>query len=565
MNFFTITYSNLMKTKNVFSLLTAVLTFATAFVLTGCSDDDSDVHRGVLNFQNLKDTSYHEGSSVTVSSGSKPQKGQKHRSSDNFSTASLSGEDPQYMIVSCPDGVGFELNIDRSGSDEVYDDDVYNGCILPYRNSSKFYISNPRGATSDFEVTFTALTRYGIGEFVSSPGRKLKGESHRASRNMLLLDTSTRYKVHCTDPSVTFGLYLDIPLLSDDKIALKLKDGDIINIPPGGYEDCYITDPVGASGAFQVCFEEYTVEWMTALDDNTLISDISIPGTHDTGTYALEELNFGFSKCQNMSIMDQLDFGIRYFDLRVTSGLDIEHGGIPCNVSFDEIVWDTREFFRKHPGETVIFELTGDSDFVTKFNDYLETSDCSRYFWLGNYVPRLGEVRGRIMIVRRYTYDDVQGLDFASNGVWPKDGSKHGKNADGIDYYIEDKYFDAGSTTNHDTHKKRDVLYEAFDYKLAHPGTLCISFSSISASIHTPYQFMWGGGSPGVDPRMCDVLSSKLTELQSGVNPVGIVVMDYYNRNCKDDFAHVVELLINTNFPDDRKIFKMSGLHSTED
>jgi len=536
-----------------------------AFFMQSCSDDDDVAPYRSFKFENLKGEAYSEGNSVSVTSEKGPQKGQKHRSSNNFSTSSLQGSKgaPNYMVVSCPDKVTFDLNVDKSGTDEVYDNDVYNGAILPYRNSDKFYIANPSGASSSFTVKFTAVYLEGAGMIVSSPGRVREGQSHRASLNFTLPYGGSRFKVHCTNPSVVFGIFEDVTAASDNRMASQVTDGDYIN-RSRNKDNYYITEPSNANGPFQVYFEPVEVEWMSELDDNLSVADISIPGTHDTGTYALEPINFGESKCQNFNIDHQLQFGIRYFDLRVDASMNITHGGLPCNVSFDEVVKSSTDFLKAHNREFIIFEITGDEDFHAKFNSYLTGNPTlASYFWKNNYVPKLSEVRGKIMIIRRYECSTTEGLDFFTSGVWPDDTSKSGTNPDGVVYNIEDRYFKASSTDDHDTHEKKDKLYEAIDYKLSHPGTLSIAFSSISFSVsHTPYEFMWGGGLPAVSPRMCDVLEDKLIGLIGTKSPVGIIVMDYFNANGHDDVTHITELIIDTNFYNGNMPFVPSRLHS---
>lgn len=547
--------------QSIFSLTAA---FALLCILQGCSSDDEPKRRA-MHFATATEETHTEGTSVTVHSEATHQSGQKHRSSNNFSTSSLkdkSGNEPTYMLVSCPEGVTFDINIDQHGTDPVWNNDVYNGAILPYHSEEKFYISNPAGAGSSFDVTITAIFPCNDNVFVSSPGRHLEGQSHRSGLNFVLPSKYARFRVRCSNPDVSFGIEEDVTG-SDNKIARKVKDGDIVNLSCSKH-NYYIYETQGASKAFQVIFEPLTVEWMSQISDNTLISDLTIPGTHDTGTYALEAVNFGYSKCQNMNMTLQLEAGIRYFDLRVTGGMDLEHGGLPCNVSFDQIASATTEFLENHDGETVIFELSGGSDFVANFNKYLnDKPEIKKYFWMENYVPKLSEVRGRIIVLRRYAYDSKQGLDFNTNSPWPHDGVGQGKNVDNINYYIEDKYF---TSLEHDTHEKRDLINEAFDYKLSHPGTLCITFTSISATLHTPYQYMWGGGTPAIDPVISDVLAERLKNLQSEENRIGIVVMDYFNRNGHDDTAHIVELLINQNFSDPaKKPFDINRIHSSYD
>ena len=55
--------------------------------------------------------------------------------------------------------------------------------------------------------------------------------------------------------------------------------------------------------------------WMSYIHDDTKISDISIPGTHDSGaTHSIFDVA---GKCQDLSIKQQLRVGVRFFDLRL--------------------------------------------------------------------------------------------------------------------------------------------------------------------------------------------------------------------------------------------------------
>ena len=54
--------------------------------------------------------------------------------------------------------------------------------------------------------------------------------------------------------------------------------------------------------------------WMTAIDDDTKIAMLTIPGTHDAATSTCA----GPGKCQTLAISGQLEHGVRAFDLRPT-------------------------------------------------------------------------------------------------------------------------------------------------------------------------------------------------------------------------------------------------------
>ncbi|KAG5271699.1 hypothetical protein AALO_G00182990 [Alosa alosa] len=60
--------------------------------------------------------------------------------------------------------------------------------------------------------------------------------------------------------------------------------------------------------------EPYDIGWMKSIDNNKFISDITVPGTHDTMA-----LHWGsFVECQAWSLETQLKAGIRYLDLRTS-------------------------------------------------------------------------------------------------------------------------------------------------------------------------------------------------------------------------------------------------------
>lgn len=57
---------------------------------------------------------------------------------------------------------------------------------------------------------------------------------------------------------------------------------------------------------------------MKNLNDSTDVSTLSIPGTHDSATYATPCYGFvKLSQCQVLSIKEQLSSGIRYLDIRI--------------------------------------------------------------------------------------------------------------------------------------------------------------------------------------------------------------------------------------------------------
>ena len=104
-------------------------------------------------------------------------------------------------------------------------------------------------------------------------------------------------------------------------------------------------------------------DWMSRLPDDALLSQLSLPGTHDS--CALHNgLSFGFAKCQSWSLEDQLKAGIRFVDIRcrhVNNGFLIYHGIIDQQMTFAEVRDTCRRFLQQHPTETIVMSIKEES------------------------------------------------------------------------------------------------------------------------------------------------------------------------------------------------------------
>jgi 1-phosphatidylinositol phosphodiesterase len=140
--------------------------------------------------------------------------------------------------------------------------------------------------------------------------------------------------------------------------------------------------------------------WMGMLPDQTSISGISIPGTHDSG--ATKEPISGTAKCQDLSIADQLNAGVRYLDIRcrhIDNGFAIHHGAIYQNLNFNDVITACLNFLNSHPTETIIMSVKEEHTpsnntrtFEQTFDSYVQ-QNASKWA-LENNVPTLGSIRG---------------------------------------------------------------------------------------------------------------------------------------------------------------------------
>ena len=157
--------------------------------------------------------------------------------------------------------------------------------------------------------------------------------------------------------------------------------------------------------------------WMKYVDDNKFLDELSIPGTHDSGTCSVDndtEPQSSQVKCQQDYIPTQLLEGIRYFDIRLGKGDDpgIDHGifyllkkdGNYLHLS--DVIGYFKTFLNENPSEALIMlasrgnDEATDESITTAFAKVM--ADNPKLFYTSSRVPTLGEVRGKIVLLRRF-------------------------------------------------------------------------------------------------------------------------------------------------------------------
>lgn len=157
--------------------------------------------------------------------------------------------------------------------------------------------------------------------------------------------------------------------------------------------------------------------WMKYVDDNKFLDELSIPGTHDSSTCSVDndtEPQSSQVKCQQDYIPTQLLEGIRYFDIRLGKGDDpgIDHGifyllkkdGNYLHLS--DVIGYFKTFLNENPSEALIMlasrgnDEATDESITTAFAKVM--ADNPNLFYTSSHVPTLGEVRGKIVLLRRF-------------------------------------------------------------------------------------------------------------------------------------------------------------------
>ena len=172
--------------------------------------------------------------------------------------------------------------------------------------------------------------------------------------------------------------------------------------------------------------------WMKKIPDEKKITGINIPGTHDS---ACRFVDFGFiSQTQKMSVTEQLEAGVRYFDFRfklLENTFLANHSICYCRKQFgfwnpvltcDDIVNECLDFLSHNPSETILFQLkeaesnSGENFYYLFYEKYIK--DSPENWFVENRIPTMGEARGRIILLRAVSVDkekfsdENSGIDF---------------------------------------------------------------------------------------------------------------------------------------------------------
>lgn len=160
--------------------------------------------------------------------------------------------------------------------------------------------------------------------------------------------------------------------------------------------------------------------WMTGLNDNLKLSALTIPGTHDSGAvgYYLGSNTDLISQCQNMRAAKQLNVGIRFLDmrLRLEDGvLNVYHGPRFQGTTFAEWCAEIALFLFVNPKECVIMSIDYSGDNIPAgFLSAVQAALTAKYTsmnlplncYTANQIPTLGDVRGKVVLLRRFSCSD---------------------------------------------------------------------------------------------------------------------------------------------------------------
>lgn len=153
----------------------------------------------------------------------------------------------------------------------------------------------------------------------------------------------------------------------------------------------------------------------------TRLIDLAIVGTHDAVAFSASPQ----LRCQDLTLEEQLEVGVRAFDLRLVdrydgSGyMDLYHGEESLELEFTgEVLPLFTQFLTAHPDEFVILSLRKEDDerhsqeemkaYSQSLRRALERPEVARLLYRGQLTreTKVSEVRGKLLILLRTRIDE---------------------------------------------------------------------------------------------------------------------------------------------------------------
>jgi 1-phosphatidylinositol phosphodiesterase len=146
---------------------------------------------------------------------------------------------------------------------------------------------------------------------------------------------------------------------------------------------------------------------MSRLPSSTLMSALTIPGTHDSAAYTY---SWPFIATQTLDIAAQLNAGIRYFDLRCGlrhDVLEMVHGQALLNLRLETVLATMYAWLATHPSEALIAQIKrdrkDDSSTLHFAQAVVHLLSAAPDSWrTAATTPLLGDLRSRIQLFRRF-------------------------------------------------------------------------------------------------------------------------------------------------------------------
>lgn len=265
--------------------------------------------------------------------------------------------------------------------------------------------------------------------------------------------------------------------------------------------------------------------WMLSIPDEKFLTELNIPGTHNSATFAEAtsgSIGASYGKCQDMDFKSQLENGVRFFDLRIEEAYDeyrFCHGDkISYKLKFRPVFSLLENFLRENPSEFIIISIKKDNGKdITR--DWEENYASGSTIYKGSSFPKVKDCRGKIIILSR--------LINASKGFsidWSDNTKLQNINELEYKYAVQDNY----EVNLEQSYKKIAVIEDFIDQAIdAEKNRLQLCFTS-SAGMYSGASTLWVD-LPFPEDAAGRINPSVLNKLKSipKNKKYGVIIMDF--------------------------------------
>ena len=187
-------------------------------------------------------------------------------------------------------------------------------------------------------------------------------------------------------------------------------------------------------------------KWMANINDEVLVNEIVMPGSHDAGSHKMVWLG----ETQQFSIEEQLKMGARYFDIRVNKIDDnyVIFHSIINGVDFLPILESIKNFIIANPSETLLLDFqhfSGNSQqgvyqYITSYlyeNNLLVVNNTDKSDLKFISELKLKDARGKCIIFWGDRSEDLSNYIFLRNN----DECSH-ENMSLNSYYVSEYHYE---------------------------------------------------------------------------------------------------------------------------
>ena len=226
-------------------------------------------------------------------------------------------------------------------------------------------------------------------------------------------------------------------------------------------------------------------------------------------------------QCQTWSLTRQYEAGIRFVDIRCRHFNDellIYHSCVYQRTDFDDVLQATLAFLAAHSRETILMRVK--EEYLPEHNTKLFSEAVQTYvdrfpsakFFSGHTFPTLGQVRGKVVVLRDYIGPATFGLPY-----------------DKLD--IEDM-FDVGTLLPKDIDRKRESVKRHLEKALRGPPlVMYLTYTSGTGLLAWPIAVA----------RKINKFLGVFLDAHTGKDRFGIIAMDFPN-------SELIDEIIGSNF-----------------